>query len=163
MDNNSSPEVVLAQLDNFSAEYNLDEEDELWMVIDRDFQSWTIKMIREVAQKCHQKKGYFLGLSNPAFELWLLLHLVDVTTLSEQEKETLLANRKVSLDKTYSKKLLSDLLDGFNEANYDPMQFVLHVEEAIQRAKAIDRYPRRRWPDYLATRLYKLAFNIIQK
>ena len=46
-------------------------------------------MIKAVAQICHQKKGYYLAVSNPAFELWLLLHLIDCSQLTPQEKADL--------------------------------------------------------------------------
>ncbi len=36
---NSSPSNVLRQLDTFKKEYNLQDGDELWVVIDRDKQS----------------------------------------------------------------------------------------------------------------------------
>lgn len=161
LDDNSSPDVVLEQLNSFADEYNLDEDDELWMVIDRDYQSWEIEMIKSVAQICHQKRGYYLALSNPAFELWLLLHLVDCSGLSQKEREDLFRNAKVSRSKTYSKKMLSDLLDGFNEANYDAEQFIPTVEEAIKNAIKLDINPRTRWPNYLGTRVYRLVQNII--
>ena len=161
LDDNSSPEVVLGQLNAFAAEYNLDDEDELWMVIDRDYQSWEIEMIRSVAQICHQKKGYYLALSNPAFELWLLLHLVDCTKLSQNEKDNLFRNAKVSTSKTYSKKMLSDLLGGFKESKYDPYPLISNVDDAIQNAIKLDVNPRTRWPDYLGTRVYKLVQNIL--
>ena len=161
LDDNSSPDVVLEQLNSFADEFNLDENDELWMVIDRDYQSWEIEMIKSVAQICHQKKGYYLSVSNPAFELWLLLHLVDCSALTQREKEDLFKNAKVTRNKTYSKKMLSDLLGGFNEAKYDADSFVPKVEEAIKNAIALDTNPRTRWPNYLATRVYKLVQNII--
>lgn len=161
LDDNSSPDVVLEQLNSFADEFNLDENDELWMVIDRDYQSWEIEMIKSVAQICHQKRGYYLAVSNPAFELWLLLHLVDCSELTQQEKEDLFRNAKVTRNKTYSKKMLSDLLGGFNEAKYDADNFVPKVQEAIKNAIILDVNPRSRWPNYLATRVYKLVQNII--
>ena len=161
LDDNSSPDVVLEQLNSFADEFNLDENDELWMVIDRDYQSWEIEMIKSVAQICHQKRGYYLAVSNPAFELWLLLHLIDCSELTQQEKEDLFRNAKVTRNKTYSKKMLSDLLGGFSEAKYDADNFVPKVEEAIKNAITLDVNPRTRWPNYLATRVYKLVQNII--
>ena len=161
LDDNSSPDVVLGQLNSFADEYNLDEDDELWMVIDRDYQSWEIEMIKSVAQICHQKRGYYLAVSNPAFELWLLLHLVDCSELSQEEKEKLFKNAKVSRGKTYSKKMLGDLLNGFNEANYDAKQFIPTVAEAIRNAIKLDINPQVRWPNYLGTRVYRLVQNII--
>lgn len=161
LDDNSSPDVVLEQLNSFAKEYNLDENDELWMVIDRDYQSWETEMIKSVAQICHQKKGYFLAVSNPAFEFWLLLHLIDCTELSHQEKVDLFKNAKVTRGKTYSKKMITDLLGGFNEAKYDADKFVPNVEEAIKNAIKLDVNPRTRWPNYLGTRVYKLVQSII--
>jgi hypothetical protein len=161
LDDNSSPDVVLKQLNEFAEEYNLDDDDELWMVIDRDFKSWEIDMIKSVAQICHQKKGYYLALSNPAFELWLLLHLVDCTTLTAKQKEDLFKNAKVSRGKTYSKKMMADLLGGFNEAKYDASKFIPNVEVAITNAIKLDINPRTRWPNYLGTRVYRLVQNII--
>ncbi|NOX45473.1 MAG: RloB domain-containing protein [Chlorobi bacterium] len=161
LDNNSSPENVLGQLNAFKGEYNLDENDELWMVIDRVYQSWEAEIIRSVAQICHQKKGYFLAVSNPAFELWLLLHFIDCTKLSKLVKEDLYRNAKVSRSKTYSKKMLSDLLGGFNEAKYNAFLFVENVQDAIDNAIRLDSNPRTRWPNYLGTRVYKLAQNIL--
>jgi hypothetical protein len=161
LDDNSSPDKVLEQLNSFAKEYNLDEEDELWMVIDRDYQSWETEMIKSVAQICHQKRGYYLAVSNPAFELWLLLHLIDCTQLSQQEKIDLFRNAKVNRGKTYSKKMISDILGGFNEAKYDASKFVPNVKDAIKYAIKLDVNPRTRWPDYLGTRVYKLVQNII--
>lgn len=161
LDDNSSPDAVLEQLNSFADEFNLDEDDELWMVIDRDYQSWEIGMIKSVAQICHQKRGYYLAISNPAFELWLLLHLVDCSELREQEREDLFKNAKVTQNKTYSKKMLSEILDGFNEAKYDAQKFIPSVDKAIKNSIKLDITPRTRWPNYLATRVYKLAQNII--
>ena len=162
LDDNSSPDRVLEQLNSFSDEYNLDENDELWMVIDRDYQSWGIKMIKAVAQICHQKKGYYLAVSNPAFELWLLLHLIDCSQLTPQEKADLFKNAKVKRrGKSYSKQMISDILGGFNEAKYDSSIFIPNVQEAIKNAITLDTNPRTRWPNYLGTRVYKLVQNII--
>lgn len=161
LDNNSNPAAVLEQLNLFADEFNLDEEDELWMLIDRDYQSWKIEMIKSVAQICYQKNGYYLAVSNPAFELWLLLHLVDCTKLTHQEKKDLFKNAKVTRHKTYSEKMLTDLLGGFNKAKYGANNFVPKVKEAIKNAIKLDVNPKNRWPNYLGTRVYKLAQNVI--
>ncbi|WP_284653495.1 RloB family protein [Flavobacterium terrisoli] len=161
LDDNSSPEEVLNQLNAFCDEYNLDQEDELWMVIDRDYQSWDVSMMRSVAQICNQKRGYYLAVSNPAFELWLILHLVDCTLVSAKVSTDLFRNAKVNRNKTYSKKMLSNLLGGFNEAKYDADRFIPLVQTAIDNAIKLDINPQTRWPEYLGTRVYKLVQSII--
>ncbi|WP_422451131.1 MULTISPECIES: RloB domain-containing protein [unclassified Endozoicomonas] len=57
--------------------------DELCLVIDRDQQAWEEKAISEIAKACDQKQ-YLLALSNPAFDLWLLLHHLDVYALAQE-------------------------------------------------------------------------------
>jgi hypothetical protein len=161
--NNSSPEEVIKSLNEFAKKYELDENDELWMIIDRDYQAWPTQSISHVAQLCWQKKGYNLALSNPAFEIWLLLHIKDIAEYSEEEKKELWENRKETRDKTKLKKELSILLGGFNESKYDPQVFIKHVKTAIERAKKLDYNPSSRWQDYLGTRVYKLTRIIISK
>jgi len=46
-------------------------------------------------------KNHFLGFTNPCFELWLLLHFLDVSKESDNEKEKLLKNEKVSKQYRY--------------------------------------------------------------
>ena len=145
---NSSPEYVLGQL-----------TDELWLVIDKD--RWTDKSIRIVAQRCAQDPIYHLALSNPCFELWLILHKVDVSLESEEEKAKMLANKKSGKNgKTYLKRKMKALLGSYNEAHYNTDQLVPHVAEAIARADALDEHKRARWPQGLGTRVYKLAQSI---
>ncbi len=71
----SSPEHVMARLDEYLAEYSVGEGDQFWLVCDTDhwIQSDHIQNLVEVVKRCRQK-GIFVALSNPCFDLWLLLH-----------------------------------------------------------------------------------------
>jgi hypothetical protein len=161
--NSSDPRTVLEALDTFTKTYELDEEDELWMVIDRDYKSWNEQQISEVARLCFQKPGFHFGLSNPAFEIWLLIHLKDIEVYTQEEQDAFFENKKVSQEKTLLKKELSDLLpNGFNESSYEVSRFIPHVIKAINRARTLDKEPDARWPNYLGTRVYLLAEKIIQ-
>jgi len=133
------------------------------MEIDRDYQSWTEQSISLVAQQCWQKKGYNLALSNPAFEIWLLLHVKDIKDYTKVEKLKLWENKKNNSKKTELEKELSNILVGFNKTRYNPYKFITNVETAISRAKSLDINPRERWQNYLGTRVYKLAAIIINK
>ena len=74
----SAPEHILARLDEFRSEFNLDDDDQLWYCGDTDH--WVdanhMANLAHVLQKCSQAK-YRVALSNPCFELWLLLHFLD--------------------------------------------------------------------------------------
>ena len=89
--NNSSPEHVLKQLNDYKEQYALEADDELWLVIDKD--RWTEAMLSRVATECTQDEYMHMALSNPCIELWLLLHLVDVASLSPEEQQQWLENR----------------------------------------------------------------------
>ena len=70
---------MIARLDGFKAEYATEEDDQFWLCIDKDH--WAepghIANLRVVLQHCKQK-GYRVAISNPCFELWLLLHIEEV-------------------------------------------------------------------------------------
>lgn len=71
----SSPEHVMKRLDQYMDEYSVGEGDQFWLVCDTDhwIESSHIQNLVEVVQRCRQK-GIFVALSNPCFDLWLLLH-----------------------------------------------------------------------------------------
>jgi RloB-like protein len=162
----SSHKAVIKQLDTYKKAYRIDSRDELWLIIDRDKQNNTPKNISDIAQSCLQK-SYFLGLSNPAFEIWLLLHLTDLTTYTTEALEVFLQNKKVSASsssKTALKKELSDILGGFNETAYNANLFLPFIQLAVQRAKLLDTNPASRWiDDTLGTRVYRLIENIFKE
>ncbi len=56
--------------------YYPDDGDVIWCVFDRDDN--TDEMLRRAGQLA-EKEGYLLAYSNPAFELWYLLHFQDQT------------------------------------------------------------------------------------
>jgi len=76
---NSSPTHILDRLNAFKAEYDLDDDDQLWYCGDTDH--WVaashLANLVQVIQSCNQA-GYQVALSNPCFELWLLLHFFDL-------------------------------------------------------------------------------------
>ena len=65
--NNSSPEHVLKQLYDYKSQYELEADDELWLVVDKDH--WTEAMLSRVATECSQEVSMHMALSNPCFEL----------------------------------------------------------------------------------------------
>lgn len=156
---NSSPEYVLGQLTQYKLENPIEQDDELWLVIDKD--KWTAKSIRAVAQRCAQDSSYHLALSNPCFELWLILHIIDASLESDEEKVKMLKNRKEKKNADpYLKRKLRALLGSYNESNYDADQLVVQIAEAITRAETLDKNKKARWPQGLGTHVYKLAKSI---
>ena len=160
--NNSSPEHVLKQLNDYKEQYALEADDELWLVVDKD--RWTEAMLSHVATACAQDDFMHMALSNPGIELWLLLQLVDVTSLSLEEQQQWLENRRTSRrTDPYLKMRLRQEMGSYHEAAYDAQMLITHVEEAIERARALDKNPNDRWPQTLGTRVYLLAESVMNR
>lgn len=160
--NNSSPEHVLKQLNDYKRQYELESDDELWLVIDRD--RWTDAMLSHVAKECAQGDYLHVALSNPCFELWLLLHLVDVTLLPQDEQQQWMNNLRMSKNgDPYLKVRLRQEMGSYHESNYDAPMLIEHVEVAIQRARAMEANPADRWPQTLGTRVYLLAESVMNR
>lgn len=124
VDGTSSAAHVLERLLQFDHE----EDDELWMLLDTDHYTdgRHIKTFKSTLKKAKQK-GVNVALSKPCFEVWLLLHHVDVSAVTglanASDTETLL---RTTLGE-YNKKRLK-------EEHYR----VKLVPDAIRRAERLD-------------------------
>lgn len=152
----SAPRHVLDQMDKYKKEFGIKVNDELCLVIDRDKQSWTEATISEVAQFCHAKQ-YILALSNPCFELWLLIHHYDVMLLGEDENRSILRNKN-----GYMKSKLRDVIGQYNPSSINIHDFWGVTEIAIDRAKRLDVNPAERWPNEIGSRVYIIMEKIRQ-
>ena len=161
-ENNSSPEHVLRQLNDYKSAYDLEADDELWLVIDKD--RWTEAMLSSVATACSQDQFMNMALSNPCIELWLLLHFLNPSSLTEDERGQWLQNRRRTKNSDpLLKVLLRQQLGSYHESDYDTSLLMPHIEDAIARARALDVNPDDRWPQGLGTRVYLLAESIMNR
>ena len=160
--NESSPEHVYRQIKAFAAKYDIDKDDQLWVVVDRD--NWTKQMLSDIAKKCSQNKYFNFCLSNPCFELWLILHLEDVAQYAEADRKSLSENKKIKRNgDTWTKKKLRDLMGSYSESKYDATKLLPEIEKAIERARNLDSNPNDRWPQSVGTRVYRLVNSILGK
>ena len=162
----SAPDYVLQQLENYFEKNALKQEDELWCIVDRD--RWTIRPshkglgLKGIAREC-LKRGYHFCLSNPNFELWLLLHIKNVHDYSLQQQIDLLKNKKGNTSKTPLERELSKYLsNGYNKSRLNTADFLPNIQIAIHRAKLLDANPSVRWVENaLYTKVYHLVEKII--
>lgn len=147
----SSPEHVLARLDEYVKEFDIGEGDELWLVSDCDH--WIkpdhVKNLVGVIQKCRQK-GIQVALSNPCFELWLLLHFVEFPpedTLTRAEIENRIRKAVGFYDKTRIFNLPID-----NEA----------VKSAVSRSSSSNPSSSE-IPDRLYTAVHRIIQDLIDR
>ena len=161
-ENSSSPEHVLKQLNEYKQTYDLESDDELWLVIDKD--RWTDAMLSYEATSCSQDGFMNMALSNPCIELWLLLHLIDPLSLTLEERQKWIENKRKSKNSDpYLKVLLRKCLGSYHESSYDASLLIQHVDDAISRAKVLDNNFEDRWPQDLGSRCYLLAESIMNK
>jgi len=158
-DTKSAPKYVFENLQKIKQEYDLANSDELWMIIDRDRNG---KNIERYNQKCKEESNFYLALSNPCFEFWLLLHLKDLSEFNQEELILIFENKKINKSRrTYLKSLLSKILpDGYNESNLKPERFLPNLEIAIKRAEALNK--NEEYPISLGTDIHKLIQKIIK-
>lgn len=159
--NESSPESVYRQIAGYRKEYDIADDDELWLVVDRD--RWDEGMLSRIAKYCQQEKHLSFCLSNPCFELWLLLHLEDVREMDEETLEKLEKNPKVTKELTWLKQRLRQRLGSYSESNYDAGRLLRDVEKAMTIAKELDVNPADRWPQSVGTRVYLLMQSIMDR
>ena len=155
----SSPDKVYAQLKKFQETYQLDDDDELWMVIDKD--RWKTQTLAEIARLCNQNRFLHFSMSNPCFELWLLLHFEDVSLMSEDEMLALRENKRVSRrGDTWLKSRVRRAIGSYQESSYDASRLMPHVSIARNRAETLDINKTERWPSAIGTHVYRIIDSI---
>ncbi|MGO8671752.1 MAG: RloB family protein [Capsulimonadaceae bacterium] len=144
-DGKSAAKHVLERLAQFSEQYDLRPDDELWLMVDMDRQR--PQFIEEVTQMAAES-GYLLAVSNPCFELWLLLHFRD--------------HDEADVDCALIEARLRAHLSGYNKTKINVKLYSREaIERAIAAAKRLDRPENIRWPAYPGTHVYKLVETLI--
>lgn len=114
----SAPEHLCNNLKKYIDEnknkYDFDERDEFWIVIDRESPTHVCheKLLTKLKDCEDFGNNFKVGVTNPLFELWLLLHVDDLSNYNQAE---LFENKKVSISKRFIDKKLSELLAGYSK------------------------------------------------
>lgn len=110
--------------------------DKICFIIDRDRESFVSTegndQYHYVLDVC-RKNNYGFYLSNPCFELWLLMHFDEVKKL---DPEKLIENTKVSAKRRYTEQELRKLLPGYSKSRYAVEKLIGRIDKAIQNEKA---------------------------
>jgi len=154
IDHQSSPEQVMEVIDKFLDDFQLEVNDQCWLVIDLD--RWKTETLSNVAGLCSQK-NISLAVSTPCFEFWLLLHVADINDYSNQQKYLMLLNRKVGTNRTWLERELVKILGSYNKSNLQFRHFSSGINQAITQAETLDVNPEHRWPNGLGSRVYRLV------
>jgi len=145
----SSPKHVLQRIDEFKKEYEFENDDEFWLVIDVD--RWKQQQISYFVKEA-LKKGCKLAVSNPCFELFLYLHTKDMSE-EESGKEY----------KAKDMKKMAQSTGAVNERGDVRIENLKGKEKlAVKRARKMDENSSHRWPRKTGTHVYKLVDKLIE-
>lgn len=104
----SHPQRRLAALKRFRASVHPNwkeyPDDISWLVCDRDSQSFKESQYDEVLNDCNNEKVKLI-ISNPAFQLWLLMHLVSTIDIDALNKNSTSPNQRKYIEKEIRKHI----------------------------------------------------------
>lgn len=161
------PKQLLGRLEKFKLEnekkyeFSKYPQDEFWIVTDID-NNTSPELIGEwdyTVNEC-EKNGYGYAISNPFFEIWLLLHHVDANDVDKSYAVT--ENNPYRPTNHFRNRLREDAKAPLKEqkkifkGDYTPEK----VMDAIERAKNLHIDKLDKCPKYFATTVYKLLENI---
>lgn len=145
-ENKSHPKHLIELLIEYSKENEAcDNEDgysktydERWIVCDRDKQNFSEEQYKELLEKCSENTIY-LAMSNPTFELWLLLHLIE---LDESKLDLYLDNlrKDESGKKTPDRFLVREirrLTGGYVKGKINFNLYKGGLKDAVNRAEKL--------------------------
>lgn len=173
----SKPQNLLDKMNAFKSshkdDYDFDEheQDEFWLIMDVD--DHTDKTIVDsegksnldkwnaVLNECQNNK-YEYAVSNPFFELWLLLHFDDVN----KEDYSYAVNDSHSYEPTehYRNRLSALKVPLKKNKHFDGRYYNKYskaaINDAILRAEALDPEPKCNFPSDLGSTVYRLLKSI---
>ncbi|MDD3303944.1 MAG: RloB family protein [Clostridia bacterium] len=126
----------LRKIDNFNKDLEdgkflyYKEIDKVCFVIDRDPQNFSVEQYDKMLSLC-EKYNYSVFVSNPTFELFLLMHNDAILSLNKKE---MLENKKVNKNKRYLEVKLAEIF-GCNKRNVAFEKFQPNINQAIQNEK----------------------------
>jgi hypothetical protein len=147
----SAPQYLIGKAEELANSRAVESDDEIWLVYDVDRQSGSTRL-KQVIQASDYAvgRGWNVAISNPCFELWLLLHvsedLADVTDHGKSVEELLR-----SVLGTYNKCRVPDRC-----LNEDALS------QATARARLGDTDPASPIPKLPGTRVYRLIESILR-
>lgn len=103
---------------------NLDDEDKICLVVDRDPDSFT--QFNEVLTLCRKNNVKFY-ITNPRFEFFLLLHRTSIDSLDR--------NKLYTDENDYLHSELRKLLGAYSKEKFDTDYFMNHIQDAINNEK----------------------------
>jgi len=130
------------------SERTLLENDEVWLVFDRDPDKRDSRgsQIETVKDHCNQQTNWFMALSNPCFEVWLYYHISEeIPDFPEMQSSS---GWKDFLDKTFP-------------GGFDSRHHPVYIETALNNAESVFKKDENGDPAICHTQMFHLAESIV--
>ncbi|MDD3585603.1 MAG: RloB family protein [Thermoguttaceae bacterium] len=152
----SSPDRVLARLQEYVSsqdDFDLDNGDLACLVLDVDEHS-TLKNACDAAQNAN----FDVFVSNPCFELWLLLHFKRLGSKLTKKNSTCVT--KDQIVEQLSAYLTQKGQNGYSKEHYDTQVFIQEnaITQAIANAKRLVKNRQIQFRYYLISRVVRPEF-----
>jgi hypothetical protein len=135
---NNACQNLLKNEENLNSSYHLNDEDEIWFIIDTDKWGKEVDTLKDSILK-HQ--NWFVAQSNPSFEVWLYYHFEKI------KPQGIVENWKVFLNEV--------IKGGFN-SNKHPMYIETAIHNSERNFSLINNQP-----DLASTELFQLAKKVL--
>ena len=147
-DDNTTPNGVFQKAEEFAGTIDLEDIDEIWLVIDRDYDVLDSRkpQIQEIREKCVSRANWNIALSNPCFEVWLYYHLSNEVPAFDG----------LEISSNWKTHLADSILGGF-----DPRKHPLLIETALENSKSVHSTDENEEPAICSTEVYLLAESIV--
>ncbi len=156
----TDPFSVKSLLKVAKSTFRFKSTDEFWLVVDRDH--WETKhkhSFDQIISECEIEGNFFMALSNPCFEIWIILHFVDPSSWDDEQIALIYKNEKIG-GKNYLSKYISTVLGKGYGKTPPILEMLPFTRLAIDRAKMIDKIGE--YPKEVGTHIYKLVEKLIK-
>lgn len=160
----SNPINVKRLLKVAKTDYDFRKTDEFWLIVDRD--DWAEQHHIDFGQlvaECKAEGNFFMAMSNPCFDFWLLLHLRDFTNLPEDIKSQIYQNKRISNKKHFIDTVIEEAInDGRGYSKRIKAEiFLPGIYDAIARAKELNN-PDEDYPSSFGSDVFKLVEKLVK-
>lgn len=163
----SKPWQLVERIDKFKIEketiyeFSKYPEDEFWIISDVDDNLDIHKAEFENAIKECDEKGYKYAISNPFFEIWLLLHHDDV---SEEDKKFAVTENHPYEPTNHFRKRLEEKNAPLKDHKHIQLEHYSaeKVKNAVDRAKKLMAGREEKIPSQYGTYVYKIMDEILK-
>lgn len=108
-----------------------------------DIDKWSLDEIRTIGQQCDEKAQWNIAISNPCFELWLILHVLDIDPTNDKK----------------CSELKTDLHNSVN-GGYKVENFIPLIEDAVRHATELESDAGYFLPNKMETKVHHLIIEI---